>query len=584
MNKFNFKDEAHLDRNNKEMRPIDVTRLVEDEGLNSKDSTDRPQFLNIKTRKKLAEDKLNSTCRISKKRITNNRQEIFHDHESTEMTEFSNKRRGLIKNKNGISFDWKVEDDTFANYKPISSVRAKDLLRKDSEIDVFEKSYMDNNWRNKKLSEMTPRYWRILYENYGIKTKGGRIAHPMRYWNEGNLIPDEILDVIENKLGFKEPTAIQRITIPNIQENRDFIGVASTGSGKTLAFLITIFMKLVKNHVSSVLTKLDGPYALILAPTRELAQQIETEAKKLALHIRRPWLITSIVGGHSIEEITFNLQHGCDILVATPGRLIDCLEHHVLVLRQIQTLVLDEADRMVDYGFEEQLTNILSRIDNIANRQTLMFTATMSATIENIANKYLNDPAYATVGDTDDSPKIQQILDYIPNKENRFKKLYTEILPKFAAATIIFINYKSTADWLSTKFQSDKRFRITILHGSKSQTQREHSIRQLREGKLDIMIATNVAARGIDIPNVSLVVNFEMATNLDDYIHRIGRTGRANQYGTAITFLGPDDEPDLVEKLCKYVRDSDVTKSNYIDTDAIKKFKIDDKNKDAIIY
>ncbi|AMD19793.1 HCL358Wp [Eremothecium sinecaudum] len=566
------------------MRPKDIYSLLGENSKGTNDELDSPKFLNIHSRHTLLRNKAtinnNATVKSTKKRGAHD----LDDSESDELKtgEVANAQvENLVEKKAKFQFGWDDSDDTFSNFKPVSSIRAKDLIK--NKVDVVENSYMDRHWSQKSLDEMNSRDWRILSEDYGIKTKGSRLRHPLRNWEEG-LIPKDILHVIHNQLGFKEPTAIQRVTIPNVQDNRDFMGIAATGSGKTLAFLIPIFAKLAKLPVSNVVTRADGPSALILAPTRELAQQIEAEAKMLASYLKWPCAIASIVGGHSLEDIRYRLRDGCDILTATPGRLIDCLENHLIVLRRVSTLVLDEADRMVDFGFEDQLTSILARTDTIPGRQTLMFSATMSNVIEKIANGYLRDPAYATIGDIHAAPQIQQIIDYIPGEDERFQKMCKDILPNFKPPIIIFINYKSTADWLSQKFQTQTKFRTTTLHGSKSQVQREHSINQLREGKVDIMIATNVAGRGIDIPNVSLVLNFEMATKLEEYIHRIGRTGRANNVGTAITFLTSKDNAANVEALCKYVTKNDVTGRNLIDRKVKLEFKIEDKSKESLIY
>ena len=270
------------------------------------------------------------------------------------------------------------------------------LLRKRE--DEIEDYYMGKHWSQKKIDEMTSRDWRILCEDFNIVSKGGFIQKPLRNWDELDIIPPEILNIITKNLGYAEPTPIQRSTVPNVMENRDFIGVASTGSGKTLAFLIPILIKLSKIPPLNSVTKLDGPVALILAPTRELAQQIEQEAKKITSYWKRQCFVASIVGGHSLEQISTDLRDGCDILVATPGRLIDCIDSHIILLRQVEILVLDEADKMIDFGFEEQLTTILAKTETLPNRQTMMFTATMSPTIEKVANGYLKKPSYVSIG------------------------------------------------------------------------------------------------------------------------------------------------------------------------------------------
>ncbi|AET37625.1 mRNA splicing protein PRP28 Ecym_1395 [Eremothecium cymbalariae DBVPG len=565
------------------MRPLDIHQLLS----NSKDSKGRitkPRFLDKEKRLVLAAERRNKEFN-SADRVRDKKVRVLVEPEEQIIDQASSRQvKGVERvSRSKFNFDWNEKEDTLAEFKPLTKVKVKDVLYRAREGSAVD-GYMSKRWTEKKLSEMTERDWRILREDFNITAKGGGMKHPLRNWSELKLIPTDIVKVITDDLGYEEPTPIQRATIPNVQNNRDFMGVASTGSGKTLAFLIPIFMKFTKLPPLNVITRQDGPQALILAPTRELAQQIEAEAKKFCAHWKRPCLVTSIVGGHTLEEIIFNLQDGCNILVATPGRLIDCLENHVLVLKQVYTLVLDEADRMVDFGFEDQLTTILARTDDILEKQTLMFTATMSSSIERIANGYLRNPGFVTIGGSGSAPQIQQIIEYVATDEQRFKMLTQDILPNYRPPVIIFINYKVTADWLLRKFQEESKFRVTILHGSKSQTQREHSLKAFREGKVDIMVATDVAGRGIDIPNVSLVVNFQMPSKLDDYIHRIGRTGRANQKGTTLTFLGDKDDARLVQSLFKFAKKHDVTGTNSISDEAKRQFHIGEDDLKALIY
>ena len=455
---------------------------------------------------------------------------------------------------------------------------------------------MGKHWTEKSLHEMNERDWRILKEDYAIVTKGGAVENPLRNWEELNIIPRDLLRVIIQELRFPSPTPIQRITIPNVcnmKQYRDFLGVASTGSGKTLAFVIPILIKMSRSPPRPPSLKIiDGPKALILAPTRELVQQIQKETQK----VTKIWSkesnydckVISIVGGHSLEEISFSLSEGCDILVATPGRLIDSLENHLLVMKQVETLVLDEADKMIDLGFEDQVTNILTKVDinadSAVNRQTLMFTATMTPVIEKIAAGYMQKPVYATIGvETGSEPLIQQVVEYADNDEDKFKKL-KPIVAKYDPPIIIFINYKQTADWLAEKFQKETNMKVTILHGSKSQEQREHSLQLFRTNKVQIMIATNVAARGLDIPNVSLVVNFQISKKMDDYIHRIGRTGRAANEGTAVSFVSAAEDESLIRELYKYVRKHDPLNSNIFSEAVKNKYNVGKQLSNEIIY
>ncbi|CAH01741.1 mRNA splicing protein PRP28 [Kluyveromyces lactis] len=461
--------------------------------------------------------------------------------------------------------------------------KSADLLKKrQNEDESIVDNYLGKHWSEKKYEEMSTRDWRILSEDFNISSKGGTVEKPLRNWHELKLIPEDLLNIITNDLHYNEPTSIQRSTIPNVINNRDFIGVASTGSGKTLAFLLPILIKLHGIPPLNSITKHDGPLALVLAPTRELAQQIQHEGQSITKLWKRPCNIVSIVGGHSLEEISANLRDGCDILVATPGRLLDCLDSHLLFLKQVNTLVLDEADKMIDFGFEDQLTTILAKTETISNRQTMMFTATFSPTIEKVANGYLKKPSYVTVGGEESKPKIKQIVRYVPDEEEKLKILVKDFLPNYKAPIIIFINYKRTADWLFDKLR-EARFRATTLHGSKSQEQREHSLSLLRNGKVDILIATDVAGRGIDIPNVSLVVNLQFPKSFDSFVHRVGRTGRAGKTGTALTFLTEEEDHSAMAKLFDYVKKNDFTGENYISKEAMSKYNVDKSSYKPII-
>ncbi|CAR23512.1 mRNA splicing protein PRP28 [Lachancea thermotolerans CBS 6340] len=570
-------------------RPVDINKLISREGKRpSETAFGRPVYLNKKKRIEAAADKEVHEIPKAAEDIQWIKAEKAKANEEPRTLGASNRGAGTKsgayaqKNRSKFRFDWSAEDDTTGEDAPVVSRKVRDAARKSPES--LEEIYMGKHWSQKALEEMSERDWRILREDYHIETKGGSIRHPLRNWTETNSIPTEIVGIIETKLKYLEPTPIQRATIPNVLNGRDFVGVAATGSGKTLAFLIPPLCQLNNTPPLNDITKMDGPSALILAPTRELAQQIEAEANKVVKFLHRPTKVVSLVGGHSVEEISYSLSHGCDILVATPGRLIDCLESNILVLQQVRTLILDEADRMIDFGFEDQLTTILARTESVKGRQTMMFTATMSSTIERIANGYLNKPAYVRVGSQDTKAQIKQVVQYLPSEEQRFSRLCRDVLPRFRSPIMIFINYKRTADWLAAKFSSETRYRVTTLHGSKSQEQREHSLNLLRSGKADIMIATDVAGRGIDIPNVSLVVNFQMCTSFEGYIHRIGRTGRAGKSGCALTFLTERDEPKVVEELFHYVKTTDTEGINDVEPAVRQKFNLGRNELQPIVH
>ncbi|CAK7219237.1 mRNA splicing protein prp28 [Sporothrix curviconia] len=434
-------------------------------------------------------------------------------------------------------------------------------------------------WNEKPLSEMRERDWRIFKENFNIVTKGGHIPHPMRYWRESAL-PSRLLDVVES-VGYHEPSAIQRAAIPIALQGRDLIGIAVTGSGKTAAFLLPLLVYIQKLPPLVDATKNDGPYALILAPTRELAQQIETEAHKFATPFG--YKVVSIVGGHSLEEQAFALSNGAEIIVATPGRLVDCIERRLLVLSQCCYVIMDEADRMVDLGFEEPLNKILDAMptanikpdsdeaedtkamtrflgERTRYRQTMMYTATMPPLVEKIAKRYLRRPAIVTIGNAGQAvDTVEQRVEFIAGEDRRKERL-KEILQanQYKPPIIVFVNIKRNCETVAHDVRAAGR-NVVTLHGSKTQEQRELALEKVRTGQADVLVATDLAGRGIDVADVSLVINFNMAPNIEQYTHRIGRTGRAGKNGVAITFLGSEDN-DVLYDLKQMISKSSISK------------------------
>jgi ATP-dependent RNA helicase DDX23/PRP28 len=442
-----------------------------------------------------------------------------------------------------------------------------------------ERTGLGRHWSEKSLSEMRERDWRIFKEDFGIATKGGAIPNPMRSWGESSL-PKRLLDIVD-QVGYKEPTPIQRAAIPIALQARDLIGVAVTGSGKTAAFLLPLLVYISDLPPLTEVNKNDGPYALILAPTRELVQQIETEARKFAQPLG--FRTVSIVGGHSVEEQVYAMRNGAEIIVATPGRLVDCIERRLLVLSQCCYIIMDEADRMIDLGFEESVNKILDALpvtnekpdtDDAENaqlmkqylggkdryRQTMMYTATMPPVVEKIARRYLRRPATVTIGNAGEAvDTVEQRVEFIPGEDRRKKRLQ-EILSsdQFPAPIIVFVNIKRNCDAVARDIKHMGWSAVT-LHGSKTQEQREAALGSVRSGQTQVLVATDLAGRGIDVPDVSLVVNFNMAMSIESYTHRVGRTGRAGKSGVAITFLGNEDT-DVMYDLRQMLSKSSISK------------------------
>ncbi|XP_071966184.1 probable ATP-dependent RNA helicase DDX23 [Antedon mediterranea] len=526
-----------------------------------------------------------------------------------ELSAIKNRYLGVVKKKRRVRhlndrkfvFDWNAEEDTSVDHNPLYKEKHqiqlfgrghiagidikiqkkeqtafyKDLLserrtkqEKEREVERLIKVRMkddkrrhdDRHWSHKSLEQMQERDWRIFREDYNISSKGGRIPNPIRNWKESTL-PNHILDVIDG-LKYKEPTPIQRQAIPIGLQNRDVIGVAETGSGKTAAFLIPLLVWITTLPKLQREEDMDqGPYAIILAPTRELAQQIEEETIKFGkpLGIRT----VSIIGGISREDQGFKLRQGVEIVIATPGRLIDVLENRYLVLVQCTYVVLDEADRMIDMGFEPDVQKILEYLPVtnmkpdteeaedtekiMANygtkekfRQTVMFTATMPTAVERVARSYLRRPAIVYIGSAGKpTENVEQIVYMVDNKQKRHKLV--EILERgLDPPIIIFVNQKKGCDVLARSLEK-MAYNAVTLHGGKSQEQREYALASLKNGSKDILVATDVAGRGIDIQDVSMVINFDMAKSIENYTHRIGRTGRAGKKGVAVTFITQDD-------------------------------------------
>ncbi|PIA58890.1 hypothetical protein AQUCO_00400029v1 [Aquilegia coerulea] len=334
--------------------------------------------------------------------------------------------------------------------------------------------------------------------------------------------------------------------------NRDVIGLAQTGSGKTAAYVLPMLSYISKLPRISEKNKDQGPYALVLCPTRELAKQIEDEIVKFARYLG--FKVISIIGGKSIQEQCFKVCCGCEIVVATPGRLIDCLEGQYIVLNQCNYLVLDEADRMIDMGFEPQVERVLKRMPSSnlkpeneeldvkkIYRTTYMFSATMRPAVESLARKYLRNHVVVTIGTAGEiSDCIKQTVIMLKESE-KMMRLQQELLNKVGDNTvIIFTNTKESAEFLSISLDKSG-FHVTTLRGGMSQEQREQNLKGFRDRRFNVLVATNVASRGMDIPDVAHVINYDMPGDIETYTHRIGRTGRAGKTGEATTFLTLQD-------------------------------------------
>ncbi len=353
-------------------------------------------------------------------------------------------------------------------------------------------------------------------------------------------LSDEVLSSLSD-MGFEEPTQIQKIAIPPIMKGKDIIGVAQTGTGKTAAFGIPIIEKEMRGRSKR-------PTALVLVPTRELAMQVAQELNRIGR--LKGFLSIPIYGGQSIERQIKGLKKGVDVVVGTPGRVIDHIRRKTLILAEVATVVLDEADEMLNMGFIEDMQTILS--ETPAGKQTMLFSATMPAQIVRISKQYMVSPKKVMVDNKElVVAKIKQLF-YEVRDHDKVKALTRILDVQDPALTLIFCHTKKDVDELSSKLQQ-MGYDAGAIHGDFTQSLRDEMMRKFKSGKIDILVATDVAARGLDINDVTHVINYSIPQNPDAYIHRIGRTGRAGKSGIAITLVTPREynQLRLIERSAK---------------------------------
>lgn len=435
---------------------------------------------------------------------------------------------------------------------------AKKVKRKD--IAPVDHSKMDYEFFRKdfyieppELKEMTPDQVELLrIELDGIKIRGVNCPKPITKWTHCGL-PAGCLEVIR-KLKYEKPTSIQAQAIPAIMNGRDVIGVAKTGSGKTIAFLLPMF-----RHIKDQrpLEAGEGPVAIIMTPTRELATQIHRECKPFLkiLNLRA----VCAYGGSPIKDQIADLKRGCEIIVCTPGRMIDLLcanSGRVTNLRRVTYLVMDEADRMFDMGFEPQVMKIVNNVR--PSRQTVLFSATFPRQMEALARKVLKKPLEITVGGRsvvcDDVNQIVEVRDD-DTKFVRLLEILGDLYNNFGeegASALIFVDRHEAADNLLRDLMR-RGYPCQSLHGGKDQADRDSTIADFKSGVTNILIATSVAARGLDVKNLKVVINYECPNHMEDYVHRVGRTGRAGNKGTAYTFITPDQDRYAMD-ICKALK------------------------------
>ncbi len=362
----------------------------------------------------------------------------------------------------------------------------------------------------------------------------------MKQFNELGLSP-EVLDAV-TRLGYETPTPVQEQAIPLVLEGRDLIAAAKTGTGKTAAFSLPALDGL--GHAKGG----QGPLMLVVTPTRELAQQIGEVCAAVAVSTHHR--IATVVGGLSYEPQIQKLKHGTDVLIATPGRLVDLMDQGAARLGDVEVLVLDEADRMLDMGFLPSMRKIIGATP--ASRQTLLFSATIDRSIMGSVGKLLHDPAMVEIahkGETADT--VEQFIVRAPQtlKPALLKAVLAE---KGHERVIVFARTRSRADATCRRLKK-AGYTAEAIHSDRSQNQRRRALDNFMSGTTDVLVATDVLARGIDVESVDHVINYDLPTVPEDYVHRIGRTGRAGAEGFAITFVSPENKDELaaIEKLIK---------------------------------
>ncbi len=361
-----------------------------------------------------------------------------------------------------------------------------------------------------------------------------------------NLIP-ELLRAVEEQ-GYTEPTPIQAQAIPAILMRRDIMGCAQTGTGKTAGFTLPLLQLLSRHASTSTSPVLHPVRALVLVPTRELAAQVDESVRTYGKYV--PLRATVLYGGIDIKPQKLALQRGIEIVVATPGRLLDHLEGKSINLARVEILVLDEADRMLDMGFMPAIKRILAALPPV--RQNLLFSATFSEEIKRLANEFMRNPTMIEAERRNSPAELVTHQAYEVATERKHALLTHLIKTRDIQQALIFMRMKRDADRLARLLQRDGLL-ATAIHGDRSQLERTQALDEFKSGKMKILVATDVAARGIDIDQLPFVINYEIPNTPEDYVHRIGRTGRAGSPGEAISLVSPDEMEYLaaIEKLLK---------------------------------
>lgn len=392
------------------------------------------------------------------------------------------------------------------------------------------------------------------YEKIEVEFSGQNLPEPMNSWKEGNF--SGVMRYNLRKCRFENPTPVQKYSVPTVMNFRNLMACAQTGSGKTAAFLVPTFENLMRREDRRERTRSGNTYyprCVVFAPTRELAQQIHREARKF-LYCTGMRAVCVFGGGGKWDQLN-NMKSGMEILIGTPGRMNDFCSKGNINLEAVQFLILDEADRMLDMGFEPQIREIVQEYGMPAKheRTTLMFSATFPRDIQRLAADFMDDYLFLAIGrvgaasDLIDQ-QVRQVEYYDKDKE------LVNMLQHMEGKTLVFVQTKRKADELQWELDRNHNIKADAIHGDKSQYEREQALANFREGKTQVLIGTDVCARGIDIPKIETVIQYDLPSNIDDYVHRIGRSARAGNKGTAIAFVTRKD--GICADLCDILKDA----------------------------
>ncbi|XP_065828204.1 probable ATP-dependent RNA helicase DDX41 [Oscarella lobularis] len=524
-----------------ETRRLSVKRRPPDTDSDESDGEDYRPYVSLKQRRKQMHEKRGKIFRPGQKQdnesANRTEDEILAAERSRAALSLLDQHSELKKvaeaqKESALEKQAKEEEKILENISERTALMAASELAKGIQ---YTKS-LETSWRPPRYLEgLSETKREQIRQKYHILVEGYDLPPPVKTFREMKF-PRPVITAMKAK-GIVHPTPIQIQGIPTVLSGRDMIGIAFTGSGKTLVFALPIVMFCLEQEIRMPFVRDEGPYALIVCPSRELAHQTYdvlhhyAEALRSAGHPRLRTILS--IGGTAIRDQVEGIRRGCHVVVATPGRLMDLLAKKLMRLEMCRFLVLDEADRMVDMGFEEDVRTILSYFRS--QRQTLLFSATMPKKIQNFARSALVKPVTINVGRAGAANlDVIQEIEYVKQEAKIVYLL--ECLQKTAPPVLVFAQKKADVDDMH-EYLLLKGVDAVAIHGGKDQEERQWAIRQFREGKKDVLIATDIASKGLDFSDIQHVINYDMPEDMESYVHRVGRTGRCGKTGVATTFI-----------------------------------------------